>query len=165
MCILEEFIVNLQELLTGTKSYDNNIIRKHTRKLEQLGDISFPLNIKNWHNLVDNIRLQDRSVNSIFDCLSHTDLNMQIEELIEKSRTSHISIVRLSIKDDNVHLFLSRAIMLLRTIITEVLFNCEVYGSNEVIGKQINIEWNADVKSLELSEMDLNQRFSFYRQI
>jgi hypothetical protein len=42
------FIEDLHEYLTGSRSVSGNIIRKHSKKLDQLGDISFPLNIKNW---------------------------------------------------------------------------------------------------------------------
>ncbi|KAJ8932279.1 hypothetical protein NQ314_014771 [Rhamnusium bicolor] len=156
MCVLEYFTLNLQELLCGTRCDDGNIIRKHSRKLEQLGEISFPLNIKNWYNFINRNNLGKDMV-TIFDYnLSGIEINTQIDELKEKSKIWQISIKRVMINDNDAHLFLERSSDLFEAVITEVLNNNTKYGSSESIQKKIVLDCDHDIDNLKLSDVDLS---------
>lgn len=98
---------------------DNHVLRTHTKKLDELGEISFPLNIKNWHTAI-NCKTEDLS--TIFDYVSRknstseTDLESVINSLKCESENWSLSVNNIRIIKDNVHCYFSRQNAFQKTI-------------------------------------------------
>lgn len=109
--------------LTGMHSVDHNIIRVHTRKLQQLGDLSFPLSTKSWFRFIDKNCLENKS--SIFSC------HMCQNELQEKSKQWPLNIENIVIKEGNAIIYLSRK-NVFNVVIKTVMEQTNNFGSENV---------------------------------
>lgn len=135
--ILEEFISYLNTYLIGSSQNDSNIIRKHTKKLETLGDISLPLDIKNWHHLLDSGN--DICGSNIFDYLhSVKPLESHIKELQDASKDWKICISNLNIVDNDLSIFLCRNSVFTHTIPNVIKLGTR-YGANKILNHKIDV--------------------------
>ncbi|CAH0552907.1 unnamed protein product [Brassicogethes aeneus] len=140
---LEDFISNLSKYLIGDTPNNSNIIRKHTRNLDVLGDISFPLNLKNWHNLLDSSKVVKEG--TIFDNLNHNkSWNNQLEDLKKASEEWRLHIFKFKKIKNDLHIFLLKHKVFAHTL--PQVFNCgDSYGSSAIIKRNINVIVDADV--------------------
>lgn len=156
-CILEIYILNLLKFLIGSIENDVTIIRKHSRKLEQLGEISFPLSIKNWYRLIHKDGIKQENINNIFQYKgTKNELNAQIVELKEKCKFCEIGIENLAIRENDVHLYLRRSPSLYKTVIVDVLHKNDTYGSSDIFETKIVVNCDCDIENKQLSEVDLS---------
>lgn len=141
MTMLEEFTNSLLQLLTNkTLLKNSNIVRIHTRKLEENGDLSFPISIKNWYKYLDTIE-DFNEIATIFDYMhiSDNNLNNQLKDIKEKTREWNINIEKIVVLNNDVHLFLNRPI-LLKFLSKEVLESKNKFGRNVLFNDNINIQ-------------------------
>lgn len=114
----------------------NHIIRIHTKKLELLGEISFPLNIKNWHSIIDQknedlITIIDHiAVNQSLSNISQTTLEPFITHLKCESQNWGVSVNNVKIIKDNVHFYFKKPIAFCKTI-HDCLSMGQSYGAIE----------------------------------
>lgn len=140
MSKVEVFVNNLQYYLTKNKCEKCNIIRKHSKKLEQLGDISLPLNIESWHQLINNIQLQ-KDAQTIFDFENkETDLETHCNKLKNESQHWIIQIKTISVISSNVHIFLNRSSTLYVNVLQEVLDNSTDYATCKCLNKNYVVD-------------------------
>lgn len=130
MLILDTLLEDMCEALTGVRSTDHNIIRVHTRKLKELGDLSFPLDTKNWYRFIDKGYTQNK--NTIFECL------VCQEELQEKSKLCPLSIQNIAINNGNVAVYLNKE-EAFRVVINSVLNQTTKYGSENSLNRNVYV--------------------------
>lgn len=152
MCVLSEFVQEIYKHLTGKYPHHNaNIIRIHTRKLEQLGDLSFPKNLTNWQCLLNDTKLEPGQC--IFNYLSSENT------LIEKSFQWSISIAKIVHNGRNVALHVDRQNVFQSTI-KNVLHLKSKYGSHSIKLHKRIIMMPKDITNhfskINLSELKLN---------
>lgn len=138
--VLEDFINNLLNLLTNRPLLKcSQIIRIHTRKLEENGDLSFPLSIKNWYNYLDTIEDLNEII-TIFDYMqiSNSNLDEQLKEIEIKTKDWLIRINKSAIEQNNVILHLNRE-SVFKLLTTQVLQQKEDYGKCELFKETINV--------------------------
>nr|CAI5864120.1 unnamed protein product [Callosobruchus analis] len=147
MSLFESFLLQLQDYLVGSKENNHNIIRKHTKKLESLGDISFPLKIDNWHRLLDKDSISN--LRTIFEYNK-----VDITQLKSNSAEWSISISDIKITEkSNIHLFLKRSGETFKSAICEVLTGQENYGFCKIFDNAICVE--ATVSGVPVDDMDI----------
>ncbi|XP_044748221.1 DALR anticodon-binding domain-containing protein 3 [Coccinella septempunctata] len=92
----------------------NNIIRIHTKKIEQLGEISFPLKMKNWPDIIEhkNENLSTVSDSEIIEQssqnTSEVDLQLSVGDLKCESEKWCLPLTDVRIIKDNIHLYFRR---------------------------------------------------------
>ncbi|KAG5898823.1 hypothetical protein JTB14_018783 [Gonioctena quinquepunctata] len=141
MSLLEGFTSQLQEYLIGNRETDHNIIRRHTKKLDQLGDVSFPLNIQNWYHLLDK-NLIDKKCTTIFDYNNlENDLHAQIARLRIESDNWQVNIAKiiLSKANSDVYIFVARTPVIFKTILKQVIESGRKYGSTDVLKNKVQL--------------------------
>ncbi|CAH1175761.1 unnamed protein product [Phaedon cochleariae] len=154
MTILENFIYLLQKFLITNSENDHKIIRKHTKRLQQSGDISFPLDIRNWYHLLDKQLLNDGMVN-IFDYgMPGIDVDKQIIQLKEESTNWSIHIDKIVVENNEAFLFLERSQELLRNVIEQVIECGHSYSSSKVIERTICLQTHPIIE--DHTEVDLS---------
>jgi hypothetical protein len=150
------FIEDLHEYLTGSRSVSGNIIRKHSKKLDQLGDISFPLNIKNWTQIVDKPKFNRDGEHNIFDLLSPgKELNAHLESLIEKSKSWCLTIKKCEVKNNDVHLYLNRPAVItlcITTVLQEGNYGLPKYFQ-ERIAITVDDSLHCDSENMSLTQL------------
>jgi hypothetical protein len=150
------FIEDLHEYLTGSRSVSGNIIRKHSKKLDQLGDISFPLNIKNWIQIVDKPKFNRDGEHNIFDLLSPgKELNAHLESLIEKSKSWCLTIKKCEVKNNDVHLYLNRPAVItlcITTVLQESNYGLPKYFQ-ERIAITVDDSLHCDSENMSLTQL------------
>lgn len=153
MCILNDLIENICETLTGFRSSQHNIIRIHTRKLQELGDLSFPLDTKSWFQFVDKRHIVNK--NTIFECKSTK------EELIAKSKDWSLSIDSVLIKNDNVIVFLVRK-QTFQNVINKVMIEQGSFGSENTNSVVCAPQNSVDFSKIHLTGLKIHliQNFS-----
>lgn len=140
MSKLESFVIDLQYYLSKNKAEDYNIIRKHSKKLVQLGDLSFPLDISNWFQLLPNYTKPKDAI-TIFDNINRgISLDEQCKKLKEASNNWSLPIDRITIMPQNAHLFFKRSSVLFTDVIREVLDVNKEFGSEKYLRKNFKIE-------------------------
>nr|CAH7759425.1 unnamed protein product [Callosobruchus chinensis] len=152
MSLLESFLLQLQNYLVASEENNHNIIRKHTKKLETLGDISFPLNIDNWHRLLDR-----ESVSTLRTIFEYNKVD--IVGLKSSSAEWSISVSDIKITESNIHLFLNRSGETFKASICEVLTSQENYGSCNIFDYTICIETkepDVPVDDMDVSNLRIN---------
>lgn len=149
MCMLNDFISHLYKHLTGTEPHENtNIIRVHTRKLDLLGDLSFPGILKNWYHLVDKSKYEDEQ--NIFNYLSSES------KLIENSQQWSIRILKVLHNDKNVALYIDKP-STFKSAIRDVIHLKAKYGSNSVQLKKKVVISSKDLTVHNLPEINLSE--------
>lgn len=156
MTALEEFVLNLQEFLISVNQKDHNVIRKHTKRINELGDVSFPLNISNWYQYIG-VELKKDVITSIFQ-YKYPQLDSQsvVNQLIEKSLQWTIGIKAITFKNSDVHLYLNRSSTLYQYVITNVLHLNNKYGSCSIINNKVHLETKPNIENINLNEIDLS---------
>lgn len=153
MSWLNDFICELYKHLTGTEPHENtNIIRFHTRKLELLGDLSFPVDLKNWHHLLDKSNRSDEQ--NILNYMSTES------KLIETSRQWPIIISKLVHHDRNIAVYIDKQ-STFKSVIRNVLDLNSKYGCDSIpLNKKIVINCKDltvnDLLAMNLSELKLS---------
>ncbi|VEN54608.1 unnamed protein product [Callosobruchus maculatus] len=147
MSLLESFLLQLQNYLVASTENNHNIIRKHTKKLETLGDISFPSKIDNWHRL-----LNKDSISSLRTIFEYNKVD--IEQLTSKSAEWTISVSDIRTTESNVHLFLNRSGETFRAAICGALTDQENYGFCKIFNYTICIE--TTVPDVPVDDMDVS---------
>lgn len=153
---LELLINHLQFYLTENQCNDSNIIRKHTKKLENLGDVSFPININNWYQLLDKNKIRE-DVTTIFNYRKNNiTLECGCAELKEASSEWLIKIDKIVILPPNVHIFLEKSPVIFLNVLNEVL-NIKKYGVTKCLNKKYTVKsdiqtniLNSDLTALRL---------------
>lgn len=146
MCtLINNLIEDICESLTGVRDAEHNIVRVHTRKLQQLGDLSFPLDTKSWFKFVDKAHIENKNV--IFDCKSTKD------ELIQASKHWELSIDDVVIKEGNVVVYLNRRNAF------KVAINCVIQQATNfgLFAAQFNRKVCIPQNSVDLSKIDLTE--------
>lgn len=106
MTLIEEFISELHYYLTGGKAVYGNIIRTHSKRLREHGDVSFPLKISSWVQVVDPTRISE-DTETIFDVFyPRKSLQCQIHELIADSQNWSLEVTKHATRNDDLHLYL-----------------------------------------------------------
>lgn len=159
MCVLNELIESICELLIGSRNTDHNIIRVHTRKLQKFGDLSFPLSSKNWFKFVDKSHIKNSS--NIFA------YKVTKNELLEQSLDWTLSIESILIKDDdNVVVYLNQK-KAFKAGIKHALTQARNFGSNCVeMAKDVYVPHNTvNLAKINLTELKLHILQSVTRNI
>lgn len=146
MCTLvNDLIENICELLTGVRDAEHNIVRVHTRKLQDLGDLSFPLDTKSWFKFVDKAHIENKNV--IFDCKCTKN------ELVDASKHWDLSIDDVVIKDANVVVYLNRK-NTFKVVINNALDHATNFG---LFAPQFNKEVCIPQNSVDLTKINLTE--------
>lgn len=153
MSKLESFVTDFQYYLTQNSCEGCNIIRKHSKKLEQLGDVSFPININNWHQLLDNGSIPKDAL-TIFDYINKgINLEQQCNKLKEATKNWSLIIDKISVIAPNAHIFLKRSPVLFVNVLEEVLCIDTKYGLSKCLYKNYEIK-TCDIKK-DIVDCDL----------
>lgn len=145
MTTLELFVSELQEFLIGSKENNHNIIRRHSKKLEELGDLSFPLHAKNWFHLI-----QKCDTDHIFEHkFPNQELETQCEQLKLASNRWHMQIDKILIRQCDVHIFLNRCKYLFQESIGKVILDNTQYGSCVILSLKINVRNSLSKSDIE----------------
>lgn len=154
MCLLLNFVEELEQYLTGTKNSVKNIIRKHTKKLDNLGDVSFPLSITNWAHFIDKKQLENPESATIFDYLCpETSLDQQIDQLVKKTQNWTLKIERIKVIEDDIHLYLNKEYTF-NLCIRSVQEMEKAYGFQDKVCES-NIKVQCDNTETDLSKISL----------
>lgn len=147
MCILNELIENICESLTGLRDSKHNIVRVHTRKIEKLGDLSFPLDSKNWFKLLGKNQIENEN-KEIFS------YKLTKDELIARSKQWKLCVNCISVKDGNALVFLNRK-RAFKLVINTVLEEGINFGSSE--NSELNKEICIPPESVDLTKINLTE--------
>lgn len=143
---LDNSMKDLMIYLTNTVFEDCNIIRKHSKKLEQLGDLSFPLNINNWHQFLISVTIPKEVVTVLDYKNVGKDIDVQCSELIKASEEWSFSINKVIILSANAHIFFNRSSDLCALVLKEVFNTTAEYGSGHILRTHIKITPKIDAK-------------------
>ncbi|CAG9765919.1 unnamed protein product [Ceutorhynchus assimilis] len=149
---LHQLINNIYDTLIGKiPGDDETLVKMHTRHLEELGELSFPLPMKNWYNLAGNLIDNQQSV-TIFSCeMQEDDIDTALvkfkSSFNDKTKIRICKVIRTS-----VHLFLERP-SLFNCGIRIALNEADSYGKWAIFSKCIKIDTNLDISNVE--DLDL----------
>lgn len=148
MCLLKGFVEELYKYVSGSENInDSNIIRIHTRKLEQLGDISFPSDAKSWSSHIS-------SKHICKDSVVDPSPNM-LQNMIDISSNWPLTISNAVVDDkNNVLLYLDRQ-NIYSKIFSLVLKSNNQYGSQN-IGCNRNIYVRSFSETANINDFDLS---------
>ncbi|KAI4458715.1 dalrd3 protein [Holotrichia oblita] len=154
MFFIDDFINKLYIYLTGKENNSSNIIRVHTRKLQESGELSFPLKIGNWCSLIGK---NDRN-DTIFNLLSETE-GEDVNKLVTASQSWSLSVDKCEIIKDNVYIYLNRTSTFKAVIRSIILDNTKNYGA-VLTCKDLKFsvkcdDLNNDSDDIKLSELRL----------
>lgn len=129
MCFLSDLVVKLEEYLTGNAN-DSKIIKIHSRRLDELGDLSFPASVNNWKRVLKNPLVPNDD--DILTCAHkrlHGDQTQDaVVALITISENWLIKISKCVRRDSHYHVFLDRHKAYENCIVT-ILKSGNQYGS------------------------------------
>ncbi|XP_026484219.2 DALR anticodon-binding domain-containing protein 3 [Vanessa tameamea] len=101
----QTIISNLYKYLLGEEKYVHGLlVKKHSGNLQQLGDFSFPNNVKSWQEFLDSVQLQN-SLNQV-SLLKY--INKDLTNLIETSQNWDIPVVKATELNERIHLLIDR---------------------------------------------------------
>ncbi|XP_050508839.1 uncharacterized protein LOC126886040 isoform X2 [Diabrotica virgifera virgifera] len=148
MKILTDFTQNLLDFLVEQQyEHSQNIIRTHTKKLNELGDLSFPTNTKNWYQFIDVIKEESvKSVNIVKFEISETTRELVTEQLLQKSSSWPIEINKIVFKKADAHIHLKRSPVLYKTVIKHVLMQDSQYGSCPIMSNNFNVGFSVNIE-------------------
>ncbi|KAF5280623.1 hypothetical protein FQA39_LY05271 [Lamprigera yunnana] len=123
MCVYEQFLKELYKYLLNTEDIYNNVIKKHVRKLEQFGELSFRPTIPQFRNFsLDNLK----------------------ENITRESKNWKLSICNCALKDNSYHFYIERSCTF-QLVIKEILAKGSKYGSQKLnLSKNIEIRTDCD---------------------
>lgn len=159
MDCLETFLNELYTYLTGKPNDKTNIVRLHTRKLQECGELSFPLHINSWCSLVGKNEVKN---GTIFKFLN-PDEDDNINKLISTSQSWILRIDKCEIVNNNLVMYLNRATTFESVIRTVLNKNVE-FGSNSMC-KNLNIIVDCDASSTDSSENLSELRLKLLTQV
>lgn len=122
MSLIQEFFNSLIRNLIGDNNFNDanqNVVKQHTDKLIQNGDIGFPLLTKAWLSVVRDATIMDTE--KIFDD-ADTDFK---DQLIKRSEQWPLQIEKILCSPDRCVLFIRR-----RDCFAKVMSNVIVQGKN-----------------------------------
>ncbi|KAF5275873.1 hypothetical protein FQR65_LT04112 [Abscondita terminalis] len=127
MCTFEEFLKCLYKYLIGSEKTNNNVIKKHMKRLEELGEFSFSPNLP-----------QFKQSNSLF-----LDINFP-EKIVKESKHWRLLISKCSLIENFYYLRLDRT-STFQSVIRQILQDRSNYGSQELrISGNIKINTDCD---------------------
>ncbi|XP_050295767.1 DALR anticodon-binding domain-containing protein 3 [Anthonomus grandis grandis] len=158
MYILKSFIDEFYDILINqVPKDDETLVKMHTRYLEELGDVSFPIPLKNWYHLVKR-QIKDPS-ETIFEYrLNKKDVNEALETIVNHfNEVSNVKIKSYKVIKSCAHLFIQRP-YLISLGIKQVLEQGNNYPEWTQFSKQITLasreilenEENLDITTLRL---------------
>lgn len=155
MSFIDDFTNKLYIYLTGKENNKSNIIRIHTRKLQESGELSFPLKISNWCSLIGKTTHQNDTIFNFLSEIEHNDAN----KLILASQNWHLNIDKCDIIKDNVYIYLNRTRTFKTVIKSALLENTKTYGAVSTC-KNLKFsvkcdDFNSDCDDIRLSELRL----------
>lgn len=142
MCRNDEFIKDIFHYFVTDSSKDtaNAIIKRHTDKLAQFGDYSFPLNLQNWVQYLPSH--QHLSTDNIFTYREqHYDVSFQsitdhINDFVQNSRKWTLQIERAVITENRCAIFLNRYNtfqLTLHTVLNDPNYGCYECNQSYVV--------------------------------
>ncbi|XP_056648148.1 DALR anticodon-binding domain-containing protein 3 [Diorhabda sublineata] len=167
MYILEDFLSSLQDFLVSRKEYDHNIIRKHTKKLDELGEISFPLCINKWSTLIDNKNVGHAGITTILQYkYPESDKDSLLNILITESSNWKIQIKQIKVKNNDALIFFNKSFDLFRVVMQDVLEHSDTYGFSDIIKNNVIIKISPNIENSEINQLDLtNLRLKLLKDI
>lgn len=136
---LESFVGELQHYLTQNKCETCTVIRKHSKKLGTLGDLSFPINISNWYILLDTENLENTGCTILDYRNKDLSVEMHCNELIKTSLNWSIKIDRITVLPPNAHIFIEKSNFLFVEVLKDILNTDSEYGSVKCLNKRYKI--------------------------
>lgn len=111
-----------------SKYSTNNVIKRHTEKLSEFGDYSFPLKTENWIRFLSPITSSHQATSSNDNIFAYRDsirkesklLDDHLNDLVQASQNWPLTIDRVAIRDSRCAIFLNRH-KTFRSILTTVL--------------------------------------------
>lgn len=152
---LTECINHLYETLIGkVPSQDETLIKLHTRFLEDLGDLSFPISLKNWHHLT--LKPSNNDSDSIFGyrLAEKGDVDCALLQLVETLNSVNIRIQTYKIIKNSAHLYLERTRLFTRGIHSALAEGLD-YGKIKLFDQQIIIVYDKEKLPDSYDDLDL----------
>lgn len=167
MYILENFLSRLQDFLLSKKQYDHNIIRKHTKKLDELGELSFPLCISKWYSLIDTQNVEHNDTTTILNYkYPESDKDSLLNRLIIDSSNWKIQIEQIKLKNNDAHIFFNKSSDLFNLVIQDVLEHSSTYGFSDIIKNDVIIKTLLNVENNNINQLDLtNLRLKLLKDV
>ncbi|KAF2894593.1 hypothetical protein ILUMI_11581 [Ignelater luminosus] len=140
--LYKEFLINLYKYLLNTEDYDNNIIRKHTRNLEKVGEFSFSSEKLSFC----------RNKEIEYSYSSETEIG---ELIVKQSKKWPLQVSKYAIINNSVHIYVDR-ILCYKGVIKQTLDEKQNYGSHRIdFARNINVL--TDIEESNLNELSLSQ--------
>nr|XP_023012933.1 DALR anticodon-binding domain-containing protein 3 [Leptinotarsa decemlineata] len=142
MFLLESFVLDLQNYLIGTREIDHGMIELRLEKPAKVGDVSFPLSIRNWSHLLNGGQCTGDCISILDYKGSKKDLGNQIEQLRMESLKWTIQIDKILMNNKQTHLniSLSRTSKLFKSVLKEVIEAEKTYGSSDFIRNKVHLD-------------------------
>lgn len=131
--------------LTGVSDTSHNIVRVHSRKLEVLGDLSFPADKQSWCRLVSGSSAE--ASDSIFGYLVSKD------EFEKESRGWPLKLESVTLKEGNVVVRLNRK-NAFKVVVGKVLDSKSEFGSEDVgRSKTVHVSQHTYSPNMNLTDL------------
>lgn len=151
MSLNEDFLCPLFKFLTnGVFNINHNILKIHSRKLEENGDVSFPLNFQIWKKILKTEENCNTILDYLFTCNKRYQ-NVSCKDILLKESKNWPICLENCIFKDNAILFLQRAVVF-KLGIQRVLKEGHKFGSSHSDLK-IAIEMDDIGTEMNLSEL------------
>lgn len=151
---LNECINNLYKIITDEiPTDDETLIKMHTKYLEELGDVSFPVPMKNWYHLVR--KPSENEADTIFNYkLKEDDVDLALQRIIAQLSPFSAKIRTYKVIKTSVHLFLERP-LLFSYGIRRVLADGDKFGKWLLFSKCIRLDTETirDVEEADLTTL------------
>lgn len=152
---LTEYINNLYETLIGkVPSEDETLIKLHTRFLEDLGDLSFPVSLKNWYHLTRKPTNNDSDTIFGYRLAEEGDVDHALVHLVETLNSVNIKIQTYRIIKNSAHLYLEKTTLFTKGI-HSALVEASNYGKIGLFDQQIRIMYDKEKLPDSYDDLDL----------
>lgn len=139
MCAYEEFLISLYKYLLNKEDYNNNIIRRHSRNLSKIGELSF----------------SDKLLKRVEDYRSFQYSEENITNLTTESKNWSLHILKLVEIEQNYHIFIEK-LFTFKSVIERVLKEGNKYGAQMLHFKD-NFNLQSEVNEEDLLNAPLTQ--------
>ncbi|XP_066143132.1 DALR anticodon-binding domain-containing protein 3 [Euwallacea fornicatus] len=135
---LTHYIETIYNILLGyTPNEEETLIKMHTRYLEELGDMSFPIPLKNWYHFTK--KPQNSECETIFQYkLKENDVDDALQQLVKHLNVVLLNVCCFKTIKNSAHLFLERPI-LFHEGIQKVLNSNSTYGQYHLFKRNIKL--------------------------
>lgn len=150
---LTELINTLYQLVIGVIPQDEDtLIKKHSRCLEKLGDVSLPLSSKVWLHMIQRSTSRKLEALGLVDPLAFADTNIAPGLFQESLRGLKAQIRAHKCIKTSAHLFLDRS-PLFSYAVKRALTEAGQYGSVKLFNQAIRIATNQSVGDLDQADL------------